>query len=104
MPKPKISSALVAADPQASCSWRGRHFGTIGDVSTSEEVTAAVVARWRQAGSTLAQVRRDELRRLTDAEALVAAEELLDLVRLLPPLTEVSGLVEQQRLFARARP
>jgi hypothetical protein len=45
-----------------------------------------------------------ELRRLTDAEALVAAEELLELVWLLPPPTGLSGLVEQQRLFARARP
>jgi hypothetical protein len=62
------------------------------------------VARWRQAGAALARVRRDELRRLTDAEALVAADELLDLIRLLPPPTEPSGLIEQQRLFARAHP
>lgn len=79
-----------------------RHLGKIGDVSTRADVTAAVVAQWRQAGAALAQVRRDELRRLTDAEALVAADELLDLVRLLPPATGTSGLVEQQRLFARA--
>ena len=64
----------------------------------------AAVALWRKTGPALAQVRRDELRRLTDAEALAAAEELLDLLRLLPPSAGVSGLVEQQRLFARARP
>jgi hypothetical protein len=29
-------------------------------------VTAAVVAQWRRAGPALAQVHRDELRRLTD--------------------------------------
>ena len=46
---------------------------------------------------------RDELRQLTDAQVLSAAEALLDLVRLLPPRPGVSGLVEQQRLFARAR-
>lgn len=48
------------------------------------------------------KVRREELRRLTDADALAAAEELLDLVRLLPPPAGESGLVEQQRIFARA--
>jgi hypothetical protein len=48
-------------------------------------------------------VRREELRRLTDAEALAAAEDLLDLLRFLPPRQGGSGLVEQQRLFARAR-
>jgi hypothetical protein len=67
------------------------------------DTAAAVVAQWRRAGPALAQVRRDELRGLTDAEALAAAEELLDLIRLIPPPTGGSGLVEQQRLFARAR-
>jgi hypothetical protein len=64
---------------------------------------AAAVARLLEAGQALAQVRREELRRLTDAEALCAAEDLLDLLRLLPPRTGESGLVEQQRLFANAR-
>jgi hypothetical protein len=64
-------------------------------------MTTAVVALWRKAGPAL--VHRDELRQLTDAEALAAAEELLDLMWLLPPPPGESGLVEQQRLFARAR-
>jgi hypothetical protein len=72
-------------------------------VGVETNMTAAVVAQWRQAGPALARVHRDELRQLTDAQALTAAEELLDLVRLLPPPTGISGLVEQQRLFARAR-
>ena len=72
-------------------------------MSIEGDMTAAIVAQWQQAGEALAQVRRDELRRLADAEALAAAEELLDLVRLLPSPTGVSGLVEQQRLFAGAR-
>ncbi|MGH3182021.1 MAG: hypothetical protein ACRDOH_19350 [Streptosporangiaceae bacterium] len=37
------------------------------------------------------------------AEALTAAEDLLDLLRFLPPRQGESGLIEQQRLFARAR-
>lgn len=72
-------------------------------MGAAEDRTVVVVAQWRRAGPALAQVRRDELRRLTDAEALAAAEDLLDLLRLLPPAAGVSGLVEQQRLFARAR-
>lgn len=73
-------------------------------MGTGADITAAVVAQWRQAGPLLEKVRREELRRLTDADALAAAEELLDLVRLLPPpAAGESGLVEQQRVFARAR-
>jgi len=51
----------------------------------------------------LDQVRWEELRNLTDAEALAATEDLLDLLRFLPPRQGKSGLVEQQRMFARAR-
>jgi hypothetical protein len=61
------------------------------------------VAQWQRTGPVLERLHRDELRRLTDAEALAAAEELLDLVRLFPSKAGGSGLVEQQRLFARAR-
>lgn len=78
--------------------------GRVDSVDAVSDTTAAVVAQWRRAGPALARVHRDELRRLTDADALAAAEELLELARLLPPPSGVSGLVEQQRLFARARP
>jgi hypothetical protein len=72
-------------------------------MGTEADMMAALIAQWRRAGPSLEQVRREELRRLTDADALAAAEELLDLVRLLPsPAAEGSGLVEQQRVFARA--
>jgi hypothetical protein len=72
-------------------------------VNAETDMTAAVIAQWRQAGPALARIHRDELRQLTNAQVLSAAEELLDLARLLPPPSGVSGLVEQQRLFARAR-
>ena len=61
------------------------------------------MAKWRRAGQALAQVHRQELRGLTDAEALIAAEELLDLLRYLPAREDLSGLVEQQRIFTRVR-
>jgi hypothetical protein len=67
----------------------------------TETAADAAVARWQQAGPALARVRREELRRLTDADAIAAVEDLLDLLHYLPAKDEMSGLVEQQRLFAR---
>lgn len=67
------------------------------------DVTTAVVAQWRSAASAMAEIRQENLRQLTDEDAVEAAEELLDLVRFLPPRQDTSGLVEQQRIFARAR-
>lgn len=48
-------------------------------------------------------LRRRELAELTDAQALRAAEDLLDLINHLPPKQAGCGLVEQQRLFALLR-
>jgi hypothetical protein len=61
------------------------------------------VLQWRSAAVALETVRRDELRGLTDQEALAAADALLCLVALAPTEEKLTGLVEQQRLFARAR-
>lgn len=63
----------------------------------------AVVLQWRSAAVALEGVRRNELRGLTDEEALVAADALLSLVALAPVDERLTGLVEQQRIFARAR-
>lgn len=62
----------------------------------------AVVQQWRFAGPVLAAIRRRELQEMTDEQALDAALSLLDLVTDLPLKTGGSGLVEQQRYFARA--
>ena len=43
------------------------------------------------------------MRCLTDEEALAAADALLSLVALAPVNERLTGLVEQQRLFARTR-
>jgi hypothetical protein len=77
----------------------------VSSFRATDEATsaAAAVARWRRAGQALAQVHREELRGLTDAEVLVAADELLDLLRYLPTRDDLSGLVEQQRIFASVR-
>lgn len=65
---------------------------------------ASVAVRWQRIGDAFAQARRRELGELGESEALQAAAELSDLIRLLPPRQDHhSGLVEQQRLFGRAR-
>jgi hypothetical protein len=71
--------------------------------ASADPAQVMAIAAALRAGQALAEIRREELRRLTDAEALAAAEDLLDLLRFLPPRQATSGLVEQQRLFAYAR-
>jgi hypothetical protein len=64
------------------------------------------MAQWRAAGPALAKVREVELARLSDAEALAAADMLLAIAVETPlPAERVtwSGLVELQRLLRRAR-
>ena len=50
------------------------------------------------------QIRARELQALTDREAVSAFEDLYALVAGEPVVRELSGLVEQQRLFRRLRP
>ena len=63
------------------------------------------VETWKAAGEELAEVERRELEQMTDEEAKRAAIDLLTF-----PLRddarepEGSGLVEQQRWFAKLRP
>lgn len=59
--------------------------------------------QWRAAAVALEAVRMNELRGLTDEDVLAAADSLLSLVALAPDDERLSGLVEQQRLFALAR-
>jgi len=70
-----------------------------------EQVTRAVVAQWQAAGPELAAIRRREVAALTNEEALDATLDLLAALDVLPPLPlrRSTGLVAQQRLFARAR-
>lgn len=74
-------------------------------MSDEDERTRAGVAAWQRAGAALADVRRRELRALTDAEAMAIADDLLRLAEALPPAPDDlgRGLIEQQRLFARLR-
>jgi len=62
------------------------------------------IQQWKSAAVALAQQRRQDLQRMSDAEALFAAENLLSLVEmtaLSPARRASSGLVDQQALLHR---
>jgi hypothetical protein len=73
---------------------------------TAAATQAEIVAAWGRVGPALARIRRREVAALTDEDALAATEDLLSALDRLPalPPRPTSGLVEQQRLFAAARP
>jgi hypothetical protein len=76
----------------------------VTDVSA---LAAAWMAQWKAAGLALDEVRRREIRALTDEEALAAAEDLLSLpasTPLPPERLRWSGLVAQQAFLHRRRP
>jgi hypothetical protein len=66
-----------------------------------DEATRRRVRDWQHAGPALAADRRRRLTDLTVEEAREHAEELLDLAVALPRKQDRTGLVEQQRVFAR---
>lgn len=61
------------------------------------------LAAWRRAGPALEQVRRDELRLLDHRAAIAAFEDALEEVLRTRVAPSTSGLVIQQRRFARLR-
>jgi hypothetical protein len=72
----------------------------------SEAQQAAWMEQWRSASRELEAVHRQELREMTDAQALLAAEALLSLVEpgAVPEHRRVSsGLVEQQAVLHSRR-
>lgn len=63
--------------------------------------------QWTSAGPALAELRKRDLRALTESQALAASEAVLSLATLSPvnPRRRAhSGLVTQQALFHRHRP
>ena len=74
------------------------------NVVMSDALLRKWVETWKSAGKELAEIERRELEQMTDEEAKEAAFDMLTLP--LPegsPEREGSGLVEQQRWFARLR-
>lgn len=62
--------------------------------------------QWREAAAALRQVKREELRAMTDEDAVAAFNALdmpPDLVWRSPERENSEGLIEQQRIFSKAR-
>ena len=68
-----------------------------------ESADKAWVDRWVRSAAALKQVRRRELRQFDHSENAHIVDALLQLGHDLAVPRETSGLVEQQRLFQRAR-
>ena len=62
------------------------------------------VAHWQRISPILANVERRRLRAYSEAERTKDIQALLNLQINIPPSNVSTGLIEQQRLFARQRP
>ena len=68
------------------------------------EITKRWVDTWAKAGPALEAIRRQELREMTYQQRVSAIRSVLQIGTLLGKPRTTSGLVEQQRLFQKARP
>jgi hypothetical protein len=76
-------------------------------LSVDREKLKAWARNWQETGKALEAIRRSELRALSPERALRASDDLLSFgaeMTLSAERRRTSGLVEQQRLFARLRP
>jgi hypothetical protein len=74
-------------------------------LAETPEVQRAWMKQWRAAEVALRQVKREELRKMTEEDVLNACDILMTDVASFyrsPKAIKTSGLVEQQRIFARA--
>lgn len=75
-------------------------------LAETPEEQRAWMQQWREAEKYLRKVKREELRAMTDEDAVAAFNALdmpLDLVWRSPERIDSSGLVEQQRIFQKIR-
>ena len=68
-----------------------------------QQRTREWVEKWARVGPKLEAIRRRELRAMTYEERIKAIRSVLQLGTLLGKPRSTSGLVEQQRLFQKAR-
>jgi hypothetical protein len=68
-----------------------------------ENLTKRWVQTWREAGPRLEEIRRRELRQMTYQQRIKAVDALLQIGSRFGKPRTTSGLVEQQRLFQKAR-
>ncbi len=72
-----------------------------------KELTKRWIETWRVAGPLLEKIRDEELAAMTEEQARTASDAVLSMTDyehwIAPERRESSGLIEQQRLFARLR-
>jgi len=71
--------------------------------SCDEDRTKAWVENWAKLGPQLEAIRRRELREMTYQQRVQAMDSLFQIGRLVGKARTTSGLVQQQRLFRKAR-
>ena len=71
--------------------------------SSSPSLLRQWVDTWRGAGEALSRVKRSELERLETPRALEQLADAFEMALRTAPPAAISGLVEQQRIFARLR-
>jgi hypothetical protein len=69
----------------------------------SRDKTDEWVKQWAKTGPLLENNRRRELREMTDEQRIKAIATVLQIGGIVPGAETISGLVEQQRLFKKAR-
>ncbi len=69
---------------------------------TNEEARE-FVKRWKKAGPALEKIRREELRNLSHEDCQKQIQALLEIGSQNRQIRTTSGLIEQQRIFQKAR-
>jgi len=72
-------------------------------IDKDDPLTRAWVENWLRVGPKLEAIRRRELQEMSEAERMRIADELLQIGCRFARPRPTSGLVEQQRLFQKAR-
>ena len=92
--------------PQALPRTAPAHILRFMDQAEITELNRRWVEQWRITGPMLEAIKREDLQAMTEAEACAISESLLSAIpfpRPPGPRDHYSGLIEQQRIFARAR-
>ena len=77
---------------------------TVAEMSESEKAqTRAWVKNWQAAGPILEEIRAEEIRATDTVDAMEILDGMFTHAVETVPVRESSGLVEQQRIFSRAK-
>jgi hypothetical protein len=76
----------------------------VAEMSEQEKAqTRAWVRNWQRVGPVLEEMRADEIRATNTVEAMEVLDGMFTHAVETVPMRESSGLIEQQRIFSRAK-